>query len=329
MKVMIVKENEAGQRLDKLLFKYLNKAPGSFIYKMLRKKNITLNGKKAKGMEQLFAGDEIKLFFSDETYEKFSEEKQPVLVKQPFSLRIVYEDVNLLLIDKPAGILSQKASRADLSINEYCLDYLIKSGAVARESLQSFTPSICNRLDRNTSGLILCAKTLAAAQQISGALKDRTIHKYYQCLVAADIRKPQYIKGFLIKDEKTNRVCVQKEKPDSMEEVFEIETRYMPLKQYGELTLLEVELITGKPHQIRAHLASEKAPIVGDYKYGNPQVNQYYKKYYGVKAQLLHAYRLEMPLFTGALENLSGKTFTISLPRQFDRILREKGLSQQ
>ncbi len=324
MKVMIVKESEAGQRLDKLLFKYLNKAPGSFIYKMLRKKNITLNGKKAEGREPLSAGDEIKLFFSDETYEKFSEEKRPVFVKQPFSLKIVYEDAHLLLVDKPAGILSQKASQSDLSINEYCLDYLIKSGAVARESLQSFTPSVCNRLDRNTSGLILCAKTLAAAQQISKALKERTIHKYYQCLVAADVLEPQHIKGFLVKDEKANRVCVQKEKPDSMDGVSEIETCYRPLKQHGELTLLEVELITGKPHQIRAHLASVKAPIVGDYKYGNPKINQHYKEYYGVMAQLLHAYRLEMPSFTGALEHLSGKTFTINLPRQFDRILQDK-----
>ncbi len=327
MRIMIVKANDAGQRLDKLLFKYLNKASGSFIYKMLRKKNITLNGKKAEGRELLFAGDEIKLFLSDETYEKFSEEKQPVLIEQSFSLKVVYEDDHLLLVDKPAGILSQKAGQTDVSINEYCLDYLARSGAVTKESLQGFTPSVCNRLDRNTSGLILCAKTLTAAQQLSRALKERTIHKYYQCLVAADIREPRHMKGYLIKNEKTNRVRVYTEKPDSEEASSEIETRYLPIKQCGGLTLLEVELITGKPHQIRAHLASAKAPLVGDRKYGNPQVNQYYKENYGVMNQLLHAYRLELPSFTGALEGLSGKTFVIELPQQFARILREKGLS--
>lgn len=323
MKIIIVKENEAGQRLDKLLFKYLNEAPGGFIYKMLRKKNITLNGKKAEGREQLLAGDEIKLFLSEETYEKFSAKKQSVLVERPFSLKVVYEDANLLLIEKPAGILSQKAEPKDVSINEYCLDYLVRSGAVTEESLQSFTPSVCNRLDRNTSGLILCAKTLTAAQQLSRALRDRTIHKYYQCLVAADIRQERHIKGFLIKNAGTNRVSIQKERPDSEPEASEIETRYLPLKQYGSLTLLKVELITGKPHQIRAHLASVKAPIVGDHKYGNPQVNQYYKTHYGVTAQLLHAYRLELPAFSGALENLSGKVFEITLPHVFDRILKE------
>lgn len=324
MKIIVVKENEAGQRMDKLLMKYLNKAPSSFIFKMLRKKNIVLNEKKADGREMLKAGDEIRIFLSDETYEKFSEEKHLPTIKKAFSLDIVYEDDNLLLINKPAGVLSQKAEPSDISINEYCLNYLAKSGAVTAESLKSFTPAVCNRLDRNTSGLIICAKTLQGAQQLSKALKERTMHKYYQCLVAADIRETQHLKGYLSKNEKTNKVSIQTERSTDALDLSEIETRYHPLAHYGRLTLLEVELLTGKPHQIRAHLASVKAPIIGDHKYGNQKINEYYKEHFGVKSQLLHAYKLEMPEFEGALANLSGKTFQIELPEIFKKIIGEK-----
>lgn len=323
MKIIIVRENEAGQRMDKLLLKYLNKAPSSFIFKMLRKKNIVLNGKKAEGREQLKPGDEIKIFLSDETYEKFSEDKHLPTINKAFSLDIVYEDDNLLLINKPAGVLSQKAEPSDISINEYCLNYLAKRNLVTEESLKSFTPAVCNRLDRNTSGLIICAKTLQGAQQFSQALKDRTMHKYYQCLVAADIEETQHLKGYLHKNEKTNKVSIHTEKPLNQIETVEIETRYVPLAHYGKMTLLEVELITGKPHQIRAHLASVKAPIIGDHKYGDSKLNAYYKEHFGVKAHLLHAYKLEMPEFEGPLANLSGMTFTIELPQIFKTIIGE------
>lgn len=324
MKIIVVKENEAGQRMDKLLMKYLNKAPSSFVFKMLRKKNIVLNEKKAEGRELLRAGDEIRIFLSDETYEKFSEKKHLPTINNPFSLDIVYEDENLLLVNKPAGVLSQKAEPSDLSINEYCLNYLAKSGAVTTESLKSFTPAVCNRLDRNTSGLIICAKTLQGAQQFSKALKDRTIHKYYQCLVAADIRETKHLKGYLSKNEKTNKVTIQTEKQAEAKAASEIETRYTPLAHYERLTLLEVQLLTGKPHQIRAHLASVNAPIIGDRKYGNQKINEYYKEHFGVKAQMLHAYKLEMPQFENTLANLSGKTFQIELPQIFKKIIGEK-----
>ncbi len=327
MKQIIVNKNEAGQRMDKLLAKYLNKASSGFIYKMLRKKNITLNGKKAEGRELLISGDEIKIFLSDETFEKFSEKKKPkpLPMKNAIILDIVYEDENILLINKPSGLLSQKAVDADISINEYCLDYLLKSGQLSSEELNSFTPSICNRLDRNTSGLIIFAKTLIAAQQLSLAFKNRTIHKYYQCIVAADLKREQYLKGYLYKNEHTNKVTVYSERPadttTDAQEISPIETKYIPLQNIGKLTLLEVELLTGKTHQIRAHLASIGAPIIGDSKYGNKEINRYYKENYSIQSQLLHAYRIQMPELTGELTDLSGKTFTIDLPEQFKSIL--------
>ncbi len=181
MQSLIVSKNEAGQRLDKLLSKYLNLAEKSFFYKMMRKKNITLNGRKCEGSEKLVEGDEIKLFLSDETIEKFSQIKLQKVKK--VSLNIIYEDDHILLVNKPAGMLSQKAKEADESLVEYMIDYLVSSGQLSTEQLRSFRPSVCNRLDRNTSGLVVGGKSLAGLQLMSASFKDRSIHKYYQCVV--------------------------------------------------------------------------------------------------------------------------------------------------
>ncbi|MFV0240359.1 MAG: pseudouridine synthase, partial [Lacrimispora sphenoides] len=153
MQSLIVSKNEAGQRLDKLLSKYLNLAEKSFLYKMMRKKNITLNGRKCEGSEKLAEGDEVKLFLSDETIEKFSQVKLQEVKK--VSLNIIYEDEHILLVNKPAGMLSQKAKESDESLVEYMIDYLVSGGQLSTEQLRSFRPSVCNRLDRNTSGLVV------------------------------------------------------------------------------------------------------------------------------------------------------------------------------
>ena len=184
MKKIIVTSNEARQRLDKLLAKHLSSAPKGFIYKMLRKKNIKLNGKKAEGSEKLNVGDEITLFLADETIEKFSsagadqnnQELKRAMDAQ-VRLDIVYEDKNVLFINKPAGMLSQKARSQDISLNEYMTAYLVKSGALKEEELVHFRPSICNRLDRNTSGLVACGKTLPALQELGEMFRDRTMKK--------------------------------------------------------------------------------------------------------------------------------------------------------
>ena len=156
MKEIIISQNEAGQRLDKFLKKYLAKAPGSFLYKMLRKKNIVLNGKKATGNEKLGVGDSVKLFLADDTIGKFA---GLVPIKEEYqvsvNLDIIHEDANVLFINKPAGMLSQKAAKDDVSMVEHVIAYLLAEGSITQEELRTFRPSICNRLDRNTSGLIV------------------------------------------------------------------------------------------------------------------------------------------------------------------------------
>lgn len=314
MQEIQISSNEAGQRLDKLLAKYLNEAPKSFLYKMLRKKNIVLNGKKATGNEKLAVGDSVKLFLSDETIEKFS---KVVIQKTSAKLDILYEDQDVLFVNKPAGMLSQKAEAKDVSVVEHLITYMLESGQLNEGDLRSFKPSICNRLDRNTSGLIVCGKSLAGLQKMGELFKERTLKKYYRCIVSGEVTDTQYIKGYLVKDEKRNVVTVsQTELPDSQP----IETEYRPVQKLRNATVLEVHLITGRTHQIRAHLASIGHPIIGDYKYGDAGVNEYYKKTYGLKYQLLHAYRLEMPKLSESLEQLSEKVFVAPLPKQFTKI---------
>ena len=203
MREVIISEREEGQRLDRYLEKYMPDAPKSFFYKMMRKKNIVLNGKKCDGSEKLAEGDEIKLFLADETIEKFSEVKVQKVKKT--KLHIIYEDEHVVLINKPSGMLSQKAKEQDESLVEYLIDYLLDSGKLTKEDLRSFRPSVCNRLDRNTSGLVAAGCSLAGLQKLSAMFKDRSLHKYYLCVVSGSVKEKKRIEGFLKKDEKTNR----------------------------------------------------------------------------------------------------------------------------
>lgn len=325
MQELHVTENEAGQRLDKLLAKFLNQAPKSFLYKMMRKKNIVLNGKKCTGNEKLKQGDSIKLFFSDETIEKFSAGTYAIPKKEKINmLPIIYEDEQVLLMNKPVGVLSQKAKDSDVSAVEILINYLMETDQLSKEQFRTFHPSICNRLDRNTSGILVAGKTLPALQEMNRFFKERTIAKYYRCLVKGRVIKNEdYIKGYLVKDQKTNKVSITKNKT---EEGVPIETEYCVIQSNDEVSLLEVHLITGKTHQIRAHLASIGHPIIGDYKYGDKQINEMYRQVYGLKSQLLHAYRLEMPSSNGSMAYLNDKKFVAELPDKFIKICKDKGV---
>ena len=227
----------------------------------------------------------------------------------------------MLLLNKPAGMLSQKAREEDVSAVEHLTRYLLDTGALTKEELKTFRPSVCNRLDRNTSGILAAGKSLAGLQELSRFFKERSIGKYYLCLVYGKVKQPEAVKGYLVKEEKTNYVRIaEHEMPGGVR----IETEYRPLASGGECTLLEVHLVTGKPHQIRAHLASKGHPILGDYKYGIRRINDIYQKQYGLKSQLLHAWRLRMPDTEGALGYLSGREFQAPPPDLFQRICREK-----
>ncbi len=314
MKSFIIKENEADQRLDKYLRKLLPDAPGSFIYKMLRKKNIVLNQEKATGSEHLSVGDEVVCFLSDDTFEKFSrssgdtiEELKRVPVQPAFS--VVYEDEDMLVMNKPAGMLSQKAKESDISANEHMIAYLLETKALTEADLHTFRPSICNRLDRNTSGILLAGKTLRGLQRLSAELKSRSMKKYYRCLVKGDLPKKQLLKGYLLKDERENAVSVfQNGAPNRKY----IETEYQPVEQFGDYTLLEVYLITGRSHQIRAHLASIGHPVIGDPKYGELRQNRLFEKAAGINRQLLHAYRVRFS---------DGREVVADLPADFEAAL--------
>lgn len=348
MKSFLVSQNEAGQRLDKLLSKYMDTAPKSFFYKMLRKKNITLNGKKAEGSEKVAEGDEIRLFLADETIESFQSEKRkggktaepspdagqkkaiPLLKEQ----EIVFEGKHLLIVNKPAGELSQKAKKEDISINERVVEYLRVTGKIG---LDSFTPGVCNRLDRNTTGLVLAGKSLAGLQETAELLKQRSLHKYYLCIVAGKADKPRHLTGYLKKNTETNTVHVvseelfQKQKLNP-KEYDRIETELIPLHTNGGSTLAAIQLITGKTHQIRAHLASIGLPLLGDTKYGTEKENTNstsverltgINKALHLRYQLLHAYLLQFPKLTGALSEVSEKIITVDPPVKFARAAEE------
>lgn len=319
MREFQINSNEAGQRFDKYLKKLLVNAPNSFVYKMLRKKNITLNGKKADGTEKLADGDNVKLFLSDETFDKFSGRQNAANAFEHLKglkpLPVVYEDEDVLIVNKPSGMLSQKAENDDVSANEHILSYLIEKGELTEEMMRTFKPSICNRLDRNTSGLLVAGKTLKGLQEMSQALKERTVQKYYRCIVKGEVHDSSYIKGWLSKDEKTNKVTIYGNKPQDMSDdtFLPIETEYLPLQRKNGYTELEVHLITGRSHQIRAHLASIGHPIVGDVKYGDKKVNEYFRKEVQVKSQMLHAYRMVFE---------DGREVIANCGKEFERVIQ-------
>lgn len=317
MQQLLIGKNEAGQRFDKYLAKYLKEAPKSFIYKMLRKKNITLNGKKADGSEKLEVGDEIKLFLADDTVEKFSSQTDhfsPSISKREIDkLDVVFEDENIIMINKPSGMLSQKSKADDISLIEYITAYLLEKGDLTHEMLKTFQPGICNRLDRNTSGIVVGGKTIKGLQEMSEAFKERTIHKYYLCVVKGKVNERAVINGFLVKDNATNKVTISKDSANDPE-ALPIMTEYIPIASNDSLTLLKVNLITGRSHQIRAHLASIGHPVIGDFKYGNPTINDRFQKKYNIKSQLLHAYEV-------VFEPMQLKVHT-GIPKDMDKVLR-------
>ncbi|MBO6127831.1 MAG: RluA family pseudouridine synthase [Pseudobutyrivibrio sp.] len=308
MKELRIEESDSNQRFDKYLKRVLTEASTSFIYKMLRKKNITLNDKKADGTEKLNTGDIVKIWFSDETFAKMTgaderDELYYSLKEVTHDIDVVFEDDDMIIINKPSGVKSQKDSPADISINEMAISYLINEKGLTEESFKHFHPSVCNRLDRNTSGIVLFAKNLHTAQLLGEALKERSCKKLYRAVVIGRIDDEQQIEGFLSKDESTNKVSITKtETKDSKP----IKTAYRPISHIGDdFTLLEIHLITGRTHQIRAHLASIGHPILGDNKYGNTIINKKNK----VRGQLLHAYSIEFS---------DGRKFVCELPGEFN-----------
>ena len=299
MKEFIIQKNEENQRFDKYLKKLLPNATTSFLYKMMRKKNIVINKKKVEGNEKLKAGDVVSIFLSDETFEKFhvnleelKKEYDSLKSLTLKGLKIIYEDDEMIVVDKPYNMLSQKASDKDLSANEYLLGYMINKGSLSFEEYQTtiilwcFYPIDSLPMDERFG------KTLNALQQLGEGIRERSIEKYYRAVVAGELKEELELKGYLLKDEKTNKVSYHKEQVEGSDY---IETGVKPIQSKNGLTLVEIHLVTGKTHQIRLHLSTIGHPILGDMKYGNEKINKKYYESHKVNHQLLHAYRLEFP----------------------------------
>lgn len=308
MREIVIDKNESGQRLDKYLQKYLREASKGFLYKMLRKKNIKLNGAKASGGEILREGDHVVIYFAEETLQKFR--GPTVAVSYPVTdLGIIYEDDHVALLNKPAGMLSQKAKERDTTLVEYLLGYLQQTGQWQPGG--AFTPGICNRLDRNTSGLVIAGKSLAGLQKMSQLLKERCISKYYRTIIEGVMTEPAVVRGYMSKDSSKNRVTVFD--TDGPDRAY-IETAYEPLRSNGGYTLLRVKLITGKTHQIRSHLASIGHPLMCDVKYGG-------RKQEGQSAFFLHAEEVVFPAMEEPFTGLDGQVFTAPLPPRFEKMI--------
>ncbi len=290
MKEIKITNNEAGQRLDRFLKKYLNKANSSYIYKMIRKKNIKLNDAKAEPEAVLKNDDIVKIFLSDETIEKFREKKN--LIQTEIHFKVVYEDDNILVVNKPVGLSTQP----DLTSMKSLVDE-IKLYLDAKEQNISFTfkPAVCNRLDKNTSGLVIAAKNYETVKQVNKAIRERTIKKYYEAKVHGLVTKDLELKDYIIKNDRKNMVEIVKEESENTKNII---TYVHPIKTEKNHTWLELELETGRAHQIRAHLSSIGHPIVGDKKYGKKDNEKY---------QILHAYKIVLNGFDGELSYLNGR----------------------
>ncbi len=305
-KSFVIKANEANQRLDKFITKGMPNLPKSLMYKYIRTKRIKVNGKRAEISTRLNVGDVVDMYINDEFFEK-SETRYDFMGASK-NLSIVYEDENIMLLNKKVGLLSHPDD------NEYTdtlitrvKRYLYEKGEYNPDEETSFTPSLVNRIDRNTSGIVIAAKTAAALRILNQKMKDRELHKYYLCVVHGEIeKKSDTLIGYLIKDEKKNKVTVYTKMREGAKT---IKTKYNVLKVRNGLSLVEIELLTGRTHQIRAHFASIGHPLLGDGKYGTNALN----KKTGYKKQCLCSYKLTFDFTTDAeeLEYLNGKSFEI------------------
>lgn len=307
MKEFVIKKNDAGQRLDKYITKSFPLIPQSLMYKYIRNKRIKVNGKKSEISYKLCVDDVISMYVNDEFFE-------PVKSKYDFlgagkALKIVYEDANIILIDKPAGILSHpdEGNYTDTAITRV-KRYLYEKGEYNPDNEMSFAPALVNRIDRNTCGIIIGAKNAESLRILNEKLKNRELHKYYLCVAIGKLKNREgIIKGYLEKNEKQNRVYISEKSNDKTKAIA---TKYNVLDYKGGLSLVEVELLTGRTHQIRASFSHLGNPLLGDGKYGTNAQN---KQFGGYKKQFLYSYKLAFDFETdaGILNYLNGKSFEV------------------
>lgn len=301
MRTITINKNDAGQRLDKFLTKRFRTMPKSLMYKYIRTKYIKLNSKKCAIDDVLKEGDVLTFYIKDEFFETKYDEYD--FMKAPKKLSVIYEDENLIIIDKPEGVLSHpdKTYHFD-SMVARVQHYLYDKGEYDPKAENSFSPAMANRLDRNTGGLIIAAKNASALKELNKLIKERQIKKMYLCICEGTPKKAEgLLTGSLTKDEKKNKVSVKK----NSDEGKKIATRYRVLDSSKRYSLVEVDLLTGRTHQIRAHMASIGTPLAGDTKYGGHPL-----RVKGHTGQALYSYKLIFgEIADSPLSYLSGKEF--------------------
>lgn len=326
MKEIIIETNDAEQRLDRFLRKFFPNAPLSMIYKIIRK-DLKVNGKRKNEAYVLNEGDKLGLYVDDGTFERLTFKKHSKRVKIRRNFAIVYEDENILVANKPFGLLTHGDGQEKKNhLANQVIDYLIEKGDYNPRE-KTFTPAPANRLDRNTTGLILFGKNASAMRDLNRMIRNDHVRKFYMTIVKGEIDNKLRLTGILYKDERSNTVFVKNYSDENLlaaelTKGKKIMTVVRPKDKLRGTTLVEVELVTGRSHQIRAHLASVGHPIIGDVKYGGKMPNL--QKKFDLSTQLLHSTRIE---FKGEVKDeyvrlsyLADMSIEAKLPESFKAI---------
>ena len=301
--------------MDKFLRKYLENAPLSFIYKAIRK-DVKVNGKRAKEDTVLRLGDRVTLYMKEEDAAAFQKKRKVSHARRQF--QIAYEDENIIAVVKPYGLLTHgdRTEKKNHLANQV-IDYLIERGDYNPRLEKTFSPAPVNRLDRNTTGLVLFGKNAAALRELNRLIREKgRIRKFYLTIVAGTVGQELHLVDHMVKDSDKNRITLTPEGGEGRV----METIARPVETRGGYSLMEVEIVTGRTHQIRAHMAKAGHPIIGDAKYGDRRVNGRMRQRFGLNAQLLHAYCLRFDVVGGLLGYLDGREITAELPDDFERI---------